>query len=134
MPSKLVLWGHHQQEQRLYAHWMWTVLFSQVSSSFHTTCVCGPLLYSCAQPPKNPVTLHQELGLFSFHFWCHLSSQSSRWMLVPSHYLLSRVWFAIAESWQSVLSRISYGMSSEGLSLHVLRWKVFLESSKHALD
>lgn len=134
MASRLVLWGHPQQGQGPYAHWTWTMLFSQVSSSSHTTCVCGPLLYSCAQPPKNPATLHQELGLFSFHFWCCLLSQSSRWMLVPSHYLLSRVWFAIAENWPLALSRISYGMSSEGLGLHALRWNVFLENSKHVLD
>lgn len=44
-----------------------------------------------------------------------------------------RASFAIVEGWHLILSRISYGMSSEGLILHVLRWDVFLESSKHIL-
>lgn len=50
-------------------------------------------------------------------------------MLDPSQYLLNRVWFADVESWHLILSRISHGMSSEGLSHHALRWKVFLEIS-----
>lgn len=50
-------------------------------------------------------------------------------MLDPFQYLLSKVWFADAESWHLILSRISHGMSSEGLSHHALGWKAFLESS-----
>lgn len=36
------------------------------------------IIFLCTTPQKCPATLHQEFGLFSFHFRCYLLSQSSR--------------------------------------------------------
>lgn len=102
------------------------VLFSQIFLSSHKTCTRVTLSYFNAQPPQK---LEPSISMLASFLSTLGAISRGSWMLDPFQYLLSRVWFADAESWHLILSRISHGMSSEGLSHHALGWKAFLESS-----